>query len=96
MSRKKSRKSCRNNARKPQYVVIKGLMSTPTMLIFVNKGRKSVTVLCRDGETQMDFANDVVFQYNPESFGGLCEAFRSGDNTRLEKEWRKAKPIIST
>jgi hypothetical protein len=77
-------------------VVIKGFMNEPTRLKFCNSDGNSVTVLCRDGETQMNFAIDVVYQYDAEAYRKLREAFESDDSIRLEEEWQKAKPIMST
>lgn len=77
-----------------QSVVIKGFTDEPTKLYFVKTGERATTVLCRDGKTQMDFANDVVYQYDAESFLKLREAFENKDVMGLEKEWQRAKPIV--
>lgn len=84
---------CKNIATNAESVVIKGFMNEPTRLKYVNCTGKSVVVLCRDGETQMNFANDVVYQYDANGFKKLCEAYESEDSARLEQEWQKAKPI---
>lgn len=87
---------CINNANDTESVVIKGFMGKPTRLKFYNNDGKSVTVLCRDGETQVNFAINMVYQYDTETYKKLREAFESDNSIRLEQEWQKAKPIIST
>ncbi|MGA2678327.1 MAG: hypothetical protein ABSF37_03380 [Sedimentisphaerales bacterium] len=91
-------KSCilQNNAKSLQRVIIKGFMDEPTALQFVNNCGKSVTVLCRDGETQTNFACDVVYQYDEELYQKLKNAFDSNDKEQLMREWQCAKPIIIT
>lgn len=96
MSRKISEKIFSSLIRKSQYVVIKGFKDKPTKLKFINSDGKIITILCRDEKTQMNFANDVVCQYEAEGFKKLCEAFENADSIRLEQEWQKAKPIISS
>ena len=86
MPRKILENSFPNNATNPQVAVIKGFMGRPTRLKSVKYSGKSVVVTCRDGKTLAQFANDVVYQYDPEGFKKLCEAFESGDNVRLEEE----------
>lgn len=99
MSREKfqnSENNCINIARGMESVVIKGFMNEPTRLKYVKCDRNAVTVLCNDEETHMNFAIDVVYQYDAEGFKKLREAFETEDDKMLEKEWQKAKPIIST
>lgn len=99
MSRKISRKSRKfflNYAEQPQHVVIKGFMEKPTALKFIKNSGKCVTMLCRDEKTQMNFANDIVYQYDAENYKQLCEAYENEDKERLEQEWKKAKPIALT
>lgn len=79
-----------------ESVIVKGFTSKPTMLDFCNYDDKCITVLCRDGETQMNFAIDVVCQYEPESYKMLRSAFENEDKEGLGKEWQKAKPTKST
>ncbi len=92
----KSENNCTYIANGTESVVIKGFMNEPTKPNFYKCDGKSVTVLCRDGETQMCFAIDVVYQYDMESFKRLHEAFNSNDTEALEQEWQKAKPITVT
>jgi len=92
----KNEEICIIFANDTESIVIKGFMNEPTRLKYFNSDGKSVTVLCRDGETQMSFAIDVVYQYEPELYKKLREAFKSYDSIRLEKAWQKAKPIVST
>lgn len=42
----------------------------------------------------MNFAIDVVYQYDAENFKRLHEAFESNDIEAIEQEWQKAKPIV--
>ena len=96
MSREKFQRSennCINIASRTESVVIKGFMGEPTRLKFYNSAGKSVIVLCRDGETHMNFAIDVAYQYDAEGFKRLHEAFENEDDESLEQEWQKAKPI---
>jgi len=85
---------CKNNANCLQSVIIKGFMGEPTVLQFVKNCGKSTTVLCRDRETQMNYANDVVYQYDEEVYLKLKSAFDSGDTKRLAREWQCAKLIV--
>ena len=88
--------NCTFFASNAESLIVKGFMSEPTRLKFYNSDGNSVTALCRDGETQVNFAIDAVYQYDTETYKKLREAFESDDGIRLEKEWQKAKPIMST
>ena len=76
-------------------VIIKGFMDEPARLDFVNKGNKVTTVLCRDGITEMNFANDMVYEDDGNLFKILKDAYELGDTERLTREWQRAKPVIS-
>jgi hypothetical protein len=85
----------RNNERFLQSVVIKGFMDEPAKLYSVKNNKKVTTVLCRDGKSEMNFKNDMVFQYNEELYQKLREAFESNDTEGLAREWLRAKPVMS-
>ena len=38
----------------------------------------------------MNFAIDVVYQYDAEGFQRLRDAFDNGDRIKLAEEWKKA------
>jgi len=79
-----------------QPVIVKGFMGEPEMLSSVNKNIYFVTVLGKSGKTQMNLKIKYVYRYDEELYQKLKKAFDSKDNERLETEWQKAKPIIST
>jgi hypothetical protein len=82
-----------NNSTILQVVIIKGFMNRPTKLNFVKRDRKTVVVRCRDDKKEMNFANDMVYQYDAEVYQRLQEAFNSNDMGLLEREWQRAMPI---
>lgn len=92
----KSENNCKNIAKVTESVIIKAFMNKPVRLKYYKYDRKSVTVICRDGKTQVNFAIDVVYQDDPEVYKNLRKAFESDDSIRLKEEWQKAKPIMST
>jgi len=74
-----------NNSNSLQHVVIKGFRGEQRMLDFVKLSGKSTTVLGRDGKSQMNFANDVVYQYDKELYLRLKKAYDDGDTESLAK-----------
>ena len=82
--------SCTPNASAPQTLVVKAFADEPVQLKYFKCKGNSVTVLCRDGKTEMDFAADVVYTYEPDQYKELRAAFESGDAAALSRAWGKA------
>ncbi len=79
-----------------QPVIIKGFMGEPEVLSSINKDISFVTVVGRSKKTQMRLKVKYVYHYDEELYQKLKNAFNSKDSERLETEWQKAKPIMST
>jgi ABC-type transport system substrate-binding protein len=74
-------------------LIIKGFMSQPSKLDAVKCEKNFVTVLGRDGKTQMRLKAQYAYYYDEEIYQKLRNAYKSNDKETLEKLWQQAKPI---
>lgn len=85
-----------SGVKNPYHVIIKGFMSEPVLMDAKIIQKNIITVSRIDCKARISLKKKYAYHYDENIFNNLKESFRLREFERLESEWQKAKPIIST